>query len=143
MPKFLKKKLVNALEKKTGMDLDKDGWVGGGPKGYPANPAYQQYGQPSGMAPQYAAPHAQQGQYAQQSQYTQPSMMPGQPLPPNVGMGGIAAPLGAQSGYSQGYNHAPPPTNPALNAVENATGLDLNGDGRIGDHPSAATHFRY
>ena len=113
------------------MDLNGDGRIGGGYGHAPPQHHYNQYGG-AGYAPpppQYGAPYG------------------GAPCPPNYG--------GAY-GYPQNYGMAPPPPQgqyppyggapaygypPAhhgggggglLNQLEKATGMDLNGDGRIG-----------
>ncbi|CAF0797343.1 unnamed protein product [Adineta ricciae] len=117
--------LLNQIERATHMDLNGDGRIGGGV------PHYNQYGAPGGYPPQY-------------NQYGAP------PCQPNYG------PYGGP-GYGPQYNQygaapCPPPYNqygapgygPAphqggaggglINQLEKVTGMDLNGDGRIGGH---------
>jgi hypothetical protein len=98
--------MLGAVENATGMDLNGDGRVG-------HRPMYQQYGpQYHYGGPQYGGP-----------QYGGPAFYP----PPPVHY------YAAQPQVVHYYG--PPPVHPVLGAVENATGMDLNGDGRIGHRP--------
>lgn len=119
--------MINQLERATHMDLNGDGRVGGG---YP--PQHNQYGPPQ-YPPQYgyAPPPPPPNQYGP----------PG--YPPQYGQAPPYNPYGAP-GYGPQYNQygAPPPHHGGgagggiINQLERATGMDLNGDGRIGGgHP--------
>jgi hypothetical protein len=107
--------VVNAVENATGMDLNGDGRIG-------HRPMYQQYGpQYHYGGPQYGGPQYGGQQYGG-PQYGGPAYAP----PPAHY---YAAPPQVV------HHYGPPPVHPVLSAVENATGMDLNGDGRIGHRP--------
>jgi len=93
---------MNQIEKATGMDLNGDGRVGGAGHA----PQYNQYGAPSGYPPNYNQYGPPQGQ-----QYNQYGGAPGYGHNPHQG-GGAGGGL--------------------MDQLERATGMDLNGDGRVG-----------
>jgi hypothetical protein len=100
--------VVGAVENATGMDLNQDGRIGN-------RPMYQQQ--------QYAAQYGAT-QYGGPQQYGGPAYQqygaPCYNAPPPV----------------MHYGHyGQPPANPTVYALENATGMDLNGDGRVGNQP--------
>jgi hypothetical protein len=103
--------MLGAVENATGMDLNGDGRVGHRPMYQQYGPQYH-YGGPQYGGPQYGGP-----------QYGGPAFYP----PPPVHY------YAAQPQVVHYYG--PPPVHPVLGAVENATGMDLNGDGRIGHRP--------
>lgn len=111
--------LINQVEKATHMDLNGDGRIGGG---YGHHPQHMQYGGAPGYAP---PPPMQYG--------------PGG-YPPNYGAYGGAPPCPQPYnpyGGAHGYAPMPPQHGGAgggglMNQLERATGMDLNGDGRVG-----------
>lgn len=125
--------MMNQLERATHMDLNGDGRIGGAPA-YGHAPPYNQYGPQHyppqyGYAPpppppnQYGAPGypPQYGHAPPYNQYGPPGYAPqynqyGAPAPHYGGGGG-----GAGGGL--------------INQLEKATGMDLNGDGRVGGQP--------
>ncbi|CAF0923755.1 unnamed protein product [Rotaria sp. Silwood1] len=128
--------LINQLEKATHMDLNGDGRVGGG---YGHAPPYNQYG-PPGYPPQYnqygGAPPcpSNYGPYGGPPNYNQYG---GAPYPPQVnqygGPGYGAAPYHGGSSGGGGL----------INQLEKATGMDLNGDGRVGGSGYRQPHNPY
>lgn len=111
------------------MDLNGDGRIGGGPAyGHPA--PYNQYG-PQQYPPQY-------GYAPPPNQYGAPG------YPPQYGHAPPYNQYGPP-GYGPQYNQyaAPAPHygggggagGGLVNQLEKVTGMDLNGDGRIGGHP--------
>lgn len=98
------------------MDLNGDGRVGGG---YGHAPPPPQYG-PYGGAP---CPPNYGGAYGYPPNY---GMAP--PPPPH----GQYAPYGGAPGYGHPPAHHGGGGGGLLNQLEKATGMDLNGDGRIG-----------
>ncbi len=132
--------MINQLEKVTHMDLNGDGRVGGG--GYGQAPPYNQYG-PPGYPPQY-------NQYG------------GAPCPPNYGgyggpsyppnynqYGGAPCPPQFNQYGAPGYGPAPHygggggAGGGLINQLEKVTGMDLNGDGRIGGSGYPQNHNQY
>jgi len=116
---------MNQIEKATGMDLNGDGRVGGAGHA----PQYNQYGAPSGYPPnynQYGPPQSQQYGYGAAPGY-----------PPNYNQyGAPPGPQYNQYGGAPGYGHNPHQGGGAggglMDQLERATGMDLNGDGRVG-----------
>ncbi|CAF4070514.1 unnamed protein product, partial [Adineta steineri] len=137
--------LINQLEKATHMDLNGDGRVGGGygghaqpynqygPPGYP--PQYNQYGgapcppqynQQYGGGPGYPPQYNQYGGAPCPPQYNQQYGAPGYGPAPYHGGGGGAGGGGL------------------INQLEKITGMDINGDGRIGGgYGHAPPHNQY
>ena len=123
--------MVNQLERATHMDLNGDGRIGGGGYGYGHAPAYNQYG-PPGYPPQYGhtPPYNQYGPPGYPPQYGPPPPC-NQYGPPGYGpqYNAYAAPAPHYGGGGGGAGGG------LINQLEKVTGMDLNGDGRIGGRP--------
>ncbi|UJR36209.1 hypothetical protein I4U23_028941 [Adineta vaga] len=118
--------IMNHLEKATHMDLNGDGRIGNsyghqnqyGPPGYPPQyNQYNQYGAPP-CPPNYG-PYGGQGCPPNYNQYG------GAPCPPPFNQ------YGAQ-GYGPAPHHGGGGGGGLINQLEKVTGMDLNGDGRVG-----------
>ena len=124
---FLKNKLTNKAEQKTGMDLNGDGWVG----------KPQRHGGTGVNAMETVAGVDMNGDgrigYRPGQGGVRPNHYGGYaPQPAPGGCYGAPAMMGGPR----------PAGNPIVNAVENATGMDLNGDGRVGNRPPAMMHHQ-
>ncbi len=114
------------------MDLNGDGRIGGGGYGYA--PPYNQYGPPPPCPPQY-------GYAPQYNQYGPPGYPPqyGQAPPYNqYGAPGYAPPYNQYAGPVP--HHGGGAGGGIINQLEKVTGMDLNGDGRIGGRPQYYGH---
>jgi len=141
--------LINQIEKATHMDLNGDGRVGGGTgpqqynqgaHGYPPN--YNQYG--GGPGPQYNQP-------GYPPNYNQYGGGPGpqyNQYPPNYNQyGGGPGPQSYGQYGGPGYGPNPHQGGGAaggglMDKLEKATGVDLNGDGRVGN-PQGGQYNQY
>ena len=126
--------MIGQIENVAHMDLNGDGRVGGGGGHYPQGTQGNQYG--GGMPPNYGGP-----QYGQYGAPGYPPNYGGQPGPQYGQYGAPGYPPGPQ-GYGQygpqgGYGTAPPHGGGGgggglMGQLEKATGMDFNGDGRVG-----------
>jgi hypothetical protein len=115
------------------MDLNGDGRIGGG--GYGQAPQYNQYG-PPGYPPNhnqyggggYPQNYGQYGGGGCPPNYNQYS---GAPCPPQYNQYGAPG-YGPTPQYSHGGGGGGGAGGGLINQLERATGMDLNGDGRIG-----------